>query len=86
MQFNLSTFLAMMLFLLTGTSLADGCYKGGTTWADLGDDAAISDAFNRLCDRMAGEYKLHDNVGQARCDRVIRTLAPQTTLLMTKII
>ncbi|KAI7777034.1 hypothetical protein LA080_004194 [Diaporthe eres] len=63
MQFNLSTILALMLFLLTDTSLAgDGCYSGGTTWADLGDDAAISDAFNRLCDRMAGEYKLHDNI------------------------
>lgn len=72
MQFNLSTILALLLFLLTDTSLAgDGCYSGGTTWADLGDDAAISDAFNRLCDRMAGEYKLHDNVRRARSLRVI---------------
>lgn len=63
MQFNLSPSLALLLFLLTRTCLAQaGCYSGGTTWADLGDDAAISDAFNRLCDRMAGEYKLHDNV------------------------
>lgn len=66
MQFNLSTVVALVLFLFIGNSLALGCYKGGLTWADLGDDAAISDAFNRLCDRMSGTYKLHDNVGQPR--------------------
>lgn len=66
MQFNLSTVVALLLFLLTSNSLvsADGCYKAGTTWADLGDDADIDDAFHRLCDNMAGTYKLHDNVSQ----------------------
>lgn len=66
MPFNLSTVLALLLCLLTGHSLSeDGCYSGGTKWTDLGDDAAISDAFSRLCDRMSGEYKLHDNVSKA---------------------
>lgn len=72
MQFNLSTVVALLLFLLTGNSLvsADGCYSGGTTWADLGDDADIDDAFKRLCDNMAGTYKLHDNVSQDPAGRV----------------
>lgn len=72
MQFNLSTVVALLLLLLTGNSLvsADGCYSDGATWADLGDDADIDDAFHRLCDNMAGTYKLHDNVSQDLASRL----------------
>lgn len=66
MQFDLSTVVALILFLLTGDSLALDCYKDGTTWAELGDDAAIAQAFNSLCNKMSGTYKLHDNVSQDR--------------------
>lgn len=72
MQSNLSTVVVLLLFLLTGNSLvsADGCYDDGTPWADLGDDADIDDAFHRLCDNMAGTYKLHDNVSQDPAGRL----------------
>lgn len=81
MQFNLSAVVALLLFLLTSNSLvsADGCYKDGTTWADLGDDSDIDDAFHRLCDNMAGTYKLHDNVSQNPADRALSCLVLKRT-------
>lgn len=67
MQSDLSTVLAFLLFLFTRNCLAmDACYKSGTTWADLGDDSAIADAFHSLCENMAGTYKLKDQVSQGR--------------------
>lgn len=87
MQFNLFTGLALLMCLLTGNCLVlyDGCYNGGTTWADLGDDDAISDAFNRLCDNMSGTYKLHDNVSQGPGGGVTSCLILKIKSLITAI-
>lgn len=87
MQFNISTVVALLLFLLTSNSLvsADGCYSDGATWADLGDDADIDDAFHRLCDNMAGTYKLHDNVGLDPAGRLFSWSFLKHTWLTTKI-
>lgn len=67
MHFILNMNLIFLFALLVGNSMAfDGCYSGGNTWEELGDDAAISDAFHRLCDKMSGNFKIGDNVSQAK--------------------
>lgn len=85
MHFNLTTVVVLLLSLLTGNTLAKDCYNGGTTWADLGDDAAISQAFNSLCDKMSGTYKLHDNVSQGTSEEFIWSLVHKSKSLISKI-
>lgn len=53
---------ATQLFLAT---LAEnpGCYKGGEKFSNLGSSMDISNAFNRICDRIGGkQYMLGEKV------------------------
>lgn len=66
MQFKLSPIVALLLLLFTGTALASyGCYSGGQTWGDIGNDDEVNNGLAALCKNLAGSYALHTEVRDA---------------------
>lgn len=68
MQLNLFVNLLWQLALLISTALAD-CYTDGSPWSAIGDENAISSAFNGLCSKMAGDYKTGNTVSREELHR-----------------
>ncbi|KAK7711741.1 hypothetical protein SLS63_012580 [Diaporthe eres] len=66
MQFKLSSIVALLLLLLTGNAL--GCYSGGTTWGEVGNDDEVNNGLSALCDKFAGDYVFH--VENVQCQNV----------------
>lgn len=66
MQFKLSPIVALLLFLFTGNALADyGCYSGGKTWSDIGNDDEVNQALDTLCQKLSGSYMFYVEVRDA---------------------
>ncbi|KAG8162189.1 hypothetical protein KVR01_007954 [Diaporthe batatas] len=68
MHFKIGLLVAAHIFL---TAMAESmyCYQSGEKFSDLGDNMDISNAFNRICDRIGGkDYKLGQKVSD--CENV----------------
>lgn len=68
MQLNLFVKFFWQLALLISTALAD-CYADGSPWSAIGDENAITTAFNGLCSKMAGDYKTGNTVSREELRR-----------------
>lgn len=66
MQFNLSSVVALLLFLLTGNVFASACYKSGKKFSEIGSNVEVNLALNDLCQKLAGSYPLHTQVREAQ--------------------